>query len=212
MKESIVNGNDTRVYKFPDINLAVSIFVSNEEKIQGIHLFIPDDHNISKLKEKSERSEFSETLTKSKELMWNLIDSYFEGKNIDHTLFYDQILQDPSIFSKFTEFQGKIFKELCKTKIGELLTYKDLAVKIGTNAYRAVGNTMRNNPFPILIPCHRVINSKGLGGFMGMNSNLKLKKDSLVKKNVKIEMETDTPNPIRIKISLLNFEKNNNNN
>ena len=67
---------------------------------------------------------------------------------------------------------------------------------------------MRKNPYPILIPCHRVISSSGLGGFMGVNSNLKLKKDSLIKKDVKIETESDTPNPIRIKISLLNFEKN----
>jgi methylated-DNA-[protein]-cysteine S-methyltransferase len=50
---------------------------------------------------------------------------------------------------------------------GTVLTYKELAEKAGSpKAFRAVGQAMAKNPFPIVIPCHRVIGStKGAGGF-----------------------------------------------
>ncbi|PNR97428.1 hypothetical protein X928_09755 [Petrotoga miotherma DSM 10691] len=48
------------------------------------------------------------------------------------------------------------------TKKGSVITYKELASKAGNpKAYRAVGNLMKNNPLPIIIPCHRVIKSDG---------------------------------------------------
>jgi methylated-DNA-[protein]-cysteine S-methyltransferase len=48
-----------------------------------------------------------------------------------------------------------------------LVTYKELAMKTGKpKAARAVGNACASNPFPLIIPCHRVIASDGsLGGF-----------------------------------------------
>ncbi len=51
---------------------------------------------------------------------------------------------------------------------GEVLTYKELAEKAGyRRAYRAVGSTCGANRIPIVIPCHRVVSSSGLGGFGG---------------------------------------------
>ena len=44
-----------------------------------------------------------------------------------------------------------------------------------TRAYRFVGTTLANNPFPILIPCHRVIRSDGSFGRFGGGSDLKRK-------------------------------------
>ena len=53
-------------------------------------------------------------------------------------------------------------------KYGKVLTYKDLAKKAGhPRAYRAVGSACGANKIPIVIPCHRVISSSGLGGFGG---------------------------------------------
>ena len=51
---------------------------------------------------------------------------------------------------------------LCETK-----SYKWVAQKIGRpKAVRAVGTALKNNPFTLLIPCHRVVNSDGsLGGY-----------------------------------------------
>ncbi|HBT51647.1 MAG TPA: hypothetical protein DEA49_06000 [Petrotoga sp.] len=66
-----------------------------------------------------------------------------------------------------TVFAKKVYETLYNTKKGSVITYKELALKSGNpKAYRAVGNLMKNNPLPIIIPCHRVIKSDGtLGKF-----------------------------------------------
>ena len=66
-----------------------------------------------------------------------------------------------------TDFQKKVFKKMANINYGDVLTYKELAEKIGhPKAYRAVGSTCGVNRIPIIIPCHRVIKSNGdLGGY-----------------------------------------------
>lgn len=68
-----------------------------------------------------------------------------------------------------TDFQRRVYESLCLIPPGETRTYAWVAKRIGQfKAARAVGQALRTNPFPILIPCHRVIKSNGLlGGFMG---------------------------------------------
>ena len=67
-----------------------------------------------------------------------------------------------------TPFSESVLKALLKIKPGEITTYSDLAKSINSKAYRAVGGVLRNNPLPLIIPCHRVIKKDGmLGGFMG---------------------------------------------
>jgi O-6-methylguanine DNA methyltransferase len=67
-----------------------------------------------------------------------------------------------------TPFSESVFKALLKIKPGEITTYSDLAKRINSKAYRAVGGVLRNNPLPLIIPCHRVIKKDmSLGGFMG---------------------------------------------
>tara|TARA_Y100000746_G_scaffold170203_1_gene147505 strand:- start:117 stop:584 length:468 start_codon:yes stop_codon:yes gene_type:complete len=78
------------------------------------------------------------------------------------------------IYLEGTNFQKEVYKEMINIKYGKVLTYKDLAEKAGhPRAYRAVGSTCGANKIPIVIPCHRVISSSGLGGFGG---GLRLKK------------------------------------
>ncbi len=73
-----------------------------------------------------------------------------------------------SIRIEGTDFQKKIFKNMKNIKYGNVLTYKELAEKAGhPKAYRAVGSTCGANRIPIVIPCHRVVSSSGLGGFGG---------------------------------------------
>ena len=50
---------------------------------------------------------------------------------------------------------------------GTVQQYGDLARSLESRAYQAIGNSLRRNPFPILIPCHRVVRAHGIGGFMG---------------------------------------------
>ena len=63
-------------------------------------------------------------------------------------------------------YRHKVWAELCKIPFGETMTYSGLARKIGSSA-RAVGNACRDNPYPFIIPCHRVVSVSGMGGYCG---------------------------------------------
>ena len=68
--------------------------------------------------------------------------------------------------SGLTSFQLAVTDSCRKIPRGETLTYGDLAEKAGRpGAARAVGTVMRKNPFPIIVPCHRIVGSNSLGGF-----------------------------------------------
>ena len=68
-----------------------------------------------------------------------------------------------------TEFQLKVWNTLKKIPSGEVWTYTQLAQFIGhPSSPRAVANACGANPYPIVIPCHRVIRSDGsIGGYSG---------------------------------------------
>jgi len=74
-----------------------------------------------------------------------------------------------------TDFQKRVYKEVKKIKKGETKSYGELAKKLKTSP-RAIGQALRKNPFPIKIPCHRVIRSDGrVGGYAGVwNSKKKI--------------------------------------
>jgi len=87
------------------------------------------------------------------------LDRYFEGELIDFASDVD--------ISNFGPFTQKVLIETRKIKYGETITYSELAEKIGSRAARAVGNALGKNPIPIIIPCHRVVAKKGIGGYSG---------------------------------------------
>lgn len=69
-----------------------------------------------------------------------------------------------------TKYQAGLFKALSEVPYGHLISYEELAVKTGGLDYRrAVGMALSRNPFPIVIPCHRVVpkhfSAKKLGGY-----------------------------------------------
>ena len=68
---------------------------------------------------------------------------------------------------KGTEFQIKVWNEIAKIPKGETKSYKEVAIAIRRpKSYRAVANACGKNPYPIEIPCHRVIKSNGeFGGY-----------------------------------------------
>ena len=72
-------------------------------------------------------------------------------------------------FSAYTANQIKVYREVAKIPYGQVRSYGDIAVRAGMpGASRFVGNCMARNPYPIFIPCHRVIRGDGsLGGFGG---------------------------------------------
>jgi methylated-DNA-[protein]-cysteine S-methyltransferase len=65
-----------------------------------------------------------------------------------------------------TDFQTQIYALVQAIPRGETMTYGQVALRAGRpGAARAVGRAMAANPFAILVPCHRVVAKKGLGGY-----------------------------------------------
>ncbi|RJS84946.1 MGMT family protein [Candidatus Bathyarchaeota archaeon] len=65
-----------------------------------------------------------------------------------------------------TDFERRVLIATFEIPRGKVSTYKRIAERVGCpRAYRAVGNALRKNPIPHIVPCHRVIRSDGgLGG------------------------------------------------
>lgn len=63
--------------------------------------------------------------------------------------------------------EQKIYKKLLQVPKGQITTYGDLAKAVGLkNGQRVVGRIMNKNPYPVIIPCHRVVMSTGkIGGY-----------------------------------------------
>ena len=69
--------------------------------------------------------------------------------------------------SHLTGFEQSVLCETRKIGYGSMITYSELARAIGRpKAARAVGNALRKNPTPIVIPCHRVVAQNGIGGYV----------------------------------------------
>ncbi len=66
-----------------------------------------------------------------------------------------------------SSFECKVLRVVSEIPLGKTCSYKWVARKIGNEkATRAVGQVLKNNPLPLVIPCHRVIRSDGsLGGY-----------------------------------------------
>ena len=84
----------------------------------------------------------------------------------------------------------RIYKKLLEVPKGQITTYGELAKAVGLkNGQRAVGKIMNKNPYPVIIPCHRVVMSTGkIGGYAyGENVKTKLLNDEGIQiKNGKI--------------------------
>ncbi len=76
--------------------------------------------------------------------------------------------------TSLTEFQREVLSFVASIPPGETLTYGQVAERLGRpKAARAVGQALGKNPFPLIIPCHRVVGSKDIGGY---SSGIGLKK------------------------------------
>jgi len=106
---------------------------------------------------------------------------------------------------KFSEFEKKVYNIVKKIPEGKVATYGQIAKILGNKYYaRAVGNALNKNPYPIIIPCHRVIKSNGeIGGFKkGIHEKIKLlKKENIEIKNNKINLDKYLVNDAVLKIN-----------
>ncbi len=65
------------------------------------------------------------------------------------------------------KLEHKVYEKLLQVPKGKVTTYGELAKAVGLkNGQRAIGRIMNKNPFPVIVPCHRVIMSDGkVGGY-----------------------------------------------
>ncbi|MBF0345659.1 MAG: methylated-DNA--[protein]-cysteine S-methyltransferase [Nitrospirae bacterium] len=86
-------------------------------------------------------------------------EGYFAGKRV--------VFDIKVSLEKVSKFCASVYKALEEVLYGEVCTYGWLARRVGTaSVARAVGQALKKNPLPIIIPCHRVIASDGsLGGY-----------------------------------------------
>jgi len=82
------------------------------------------------------------------------LDAYFNGEQ----------RSVPRLAKPASDFQARMRGGLLNIPVGEVRTYGEIAKVLQTSP-RAMGQALGANPFPVLIPCHRVIAADGLGGF-----------------------------------------------
>jgi methylated-DNA-[protein]-cysteine S-methyltransferase len=93
-----------------------------------------------------------------------------------------------------TDFQRAVYKATLAIPHGETRTYGWIAQRIGRPlAARAVGQALRNNPLLIIVPCHRVVATTALGGFMGVSNP---EEPEMRLKSRLIQIEGDYVNPL----------------
>jgi methylated-DNA-[protein]-cysteine S-methyltransferase len=98
--------------------------------------------------------------------------AYFSGENKKFSFILD--------FSGSTNFQRMVWSETAKIPYAQNRTYQFIAEKIGKkNSARAVGNALGKNPFPVVVPCHRVVRSDGTMGGFTATGGIKLKQEML---------------------------------
>ena len=99
------------------------------------------------------------------------VEGYFQGKAIRDAL-AESVLE---LYVDQPPFAEAVLREVIHIPRGETLSYGEVAAMAGKpGAARAVGNIMSGNPFPIIIPCHRVIKSDGTPGGYGGHPDIKI--------------------------------------
>ena len=80
----------------------------------------------------------------------------------------------------------QVYKKLLEVPIGRVTTYGELAKAVGLkNGQRHIGMLMKKNPFPVIVPCHRVVKSNGKIGGYAYGERVKSK--MLEKEGIKIQ-------------------------
>ena len=93
---------------------------------------------------------------------------------------------------KEKSFNERCYEVLKKVPRGKVTTYKEIAKKLKSKGYRAVGNAMNKNPYAPRVPCHRVVCSDGkVGGFAhGTKKKIEmLRKECVEISNGKIDLK-----------------------
>ena len=112
--------------------------------------------------DRGERTAFTEEVVRQ-------LEEYFVGKRQTFDFPYEV---------RGTAFQLKVWEALRQIPYGEIRSYKDIAVAVGSpKASRAVGMANNKNPILLVVPCHRVIGADGR--LVGYGAGLEMKESLL---------------------------------
>ncbi len=144
-------------YSFFDTSLLGKVFVASTERGVCMVDFLKSEKTF--LKKLSDK--FPGKLIRDDQKNRNVLDQLKKYLKGDLKRF------DCKLDLKGTSFQKKVWTALSRIPYGQTRSYKEVAQAIGhPKAFRAVGNSNGQNSIPLIIPCHRVIESNGgLGGF-----------------------------------------------
>jgi len=113
-------------------------------------------------------------------LVTKSIQDYFLGK----TESFPPVFFEWMNYGNITRLEKRVFQATADIPYGQTASYGDIARAVGSQkAYRFVGNTLAKNPFPVVVPCHRVIKSDGSCGGFGGGKDLKMRMLALEKGN-----------------------------
>ncbi len=119
---------------------------------------ISEEEFLERLNKEYRQSEISEGGEENAKAELQLSE-YLEGKRKKFDLMLD---------FQGTPFQKRILERVAAIPYGQVKTYGDIAREEGSpKAFRAVGSANARNRLPLVIPCHRVVASNGLGGYGG---------------------------------------------
>ena len=148
---------DSTYYTFFESSIGTISVISRNEKIMSLDIRRENAYEAKKRLSVSypEAIESEKSFKKIK----LLLDRYLKGEKVDFDVNID--------ISRESPFTLKVLGELRKIPYGKLRSYLWIGKKLGyPMAARAVGQAVKKNPIPIIIPCHRVIRDDGsLGGF-----------------------------------------------
>lgn len=140
-------------YTVVNINGTDYLIYATEQGITGLEISVSEPNNPEDyIKKEPEDAIFATIVDQLK--------SYLSGKLKEFSL---------PVLLTGTYFQQDVWEALLNIPYGKVVSYADIAEKIGNpKAIRAVGSAIGKNPIPIIVPCHRVINTSGkLGGYSG---------------------------------------------
>ena len=191
-----MDDNTTKImistYNYKNLYFAVGV-----SKGKIVWIALPQEN------EKDAITEISNHYPKDKNIQFEISNNYtdiakkicrvYNGKDVKfHLDSLDLDVDKSKISSIKTPFEKDVLLEVAKIPYGEVRTYKQIAEALGTKGYQAVGTAVGKNPFPIIIPCHRVVKSNlRVGEYRGgsemkneilKNEGIKIKGNKIIKK------------------------------
>jgi len=143
------------------------------EEVVRVRLFYKEKDALHNSRQGKELSSLLQRLKEDIQL-------YGEGVRVDFSRY-------PLRLTSYTDFARRVWEQVRRVPYGEVRSYKWVGTRVSCRGYRAIGKILSCNPFPILVPCHRIIREDGsLGGY---SQGLKVKEELLRMEGVTLGRE-----------------------